>query len=513
MFAADNAQSNKKIKDNTSSTTLNDTNEKSQSSAADNPSKQHKTNLTNRAYQQYNKSVEELQSHTHMKHAANLKINKSYRSVSLNDLLDADNDLSHLNKPNSISIVKTVNIKSNSIKKKAKTCGNTNENTNSTNNLLIINEKIKTSSVSNQPFYLPHRKQSKQQLNSPHSPHSHKSLSPVQPPVAVAKKSILKNSESNNMQKNLLSQDIFKRMDKYKEKHVPKERLEIDILPSYLNFANNKLLIASSLGKIRIIDLFSYKIQKDELKSIVINGICKPKSADSDTYYAVSNGEMNSRDDELNVSNSIIIVTKSELKVLKKNSSSDNDNYMFSNPSGLCYDMFDNLYVCDSGNNRIKVLDRGLAPKSVIEAASGPDDRLSQPESVATLKNVLFVCDSANHRIVSYFILNGGDEFKYKASFGLGYGNEPGMLRYPLDVCVDNLGILSVRDHHNNRVQIFSPDSVPFHFIEVNALKETIYSMAVADNGDIYVAKMVHVQEIDQAGQLNTTNKYYIDIY
>jgi hypothetical protein len=53
----------------------------------------------------------------------------------------------------------------------------------------------------------------------------------------------------------------------------------------------------------------------------------------------------------------------------------------------------------------------------------------------------------------------------------------------------------------------------PIHFIEVNSQRETIYSMTVTDNGDVYVAKMVHIQEQDASGLINTINKYYIDIY
>lgn len=120
-------------------------------------------------------------------------------------------------------------------------------------------------------------------------------------------------------------------------------------------------------------DLFSYKIQKDELKNLLINGICMPKrkgsnglapamdtsslgsSGENEILYAVTNGEMNDKDDVLNVSNSTIIVTRRELKVLKKEDSNSNDDYVFLNPSGVCYDDHENLYICDSGFNRVKV--------------------------------------------------------------------------------------------------------------------------------------------------------------
>ena len=305
-------------------------------------------------------------------------------------------------------------------------------------------------------------------------------------------------------------------MEYFKTKQSPKQRLEIDIVPSHLTSSKNKLLIASSFGKIRVIDLFSYKIQKDELKNILINGICMPKNfqdPNNDILYGVTNGEMSKQTDLLDVSNAVIIVTKTELKVLKKDDENQNDDYSFQNPSGICFDQHENIYICDSGNNRVKVLNKSLSLVHTIQSASNQFDLLSQPKCVTTHNDLLYVCDSANHRIVSYFILNNGTEFKFKDIYGLGYGDEPGMLRYPLECCVDNYGNLYVRDHHNSRVQMYGSDTVPFHHIEVNSQRETIYSMTVTDNGDIYVAKMVHVQETDANGMINTNYKYYIDIY
>lgn len=216
------------------------------------------------------------------------RINLSNRSVSLNDLTDT-NELSE-NKPEPIPVNLRKQTPSLVKKKSNKNTSNGNSNSKnvskSINNLLIINEKIKPSN--HQPFYLPTRGVAQKTDKDP-TPLSRKSLSPKPPlspklvkpistPIA-AKKSILKNSENNQIQKNLNlaapvpgQELLFKRMEKYKEKTSPKERLEVDILPSFLNFSNNKLLVASSNGKIRVIDLVNFKIQKDELKNILING-------------------------------------------------------------------------------------------------------------------------------------------------------------------------------------------------------------------------------------------------
>jgi hypothetical protein len=381
----------------------------------------------------------------------------------------------------------------------------------------------------NKPPQQPQQQQQQQsQQQSQQQPHQQSQQQPHSQPQSQTQQlqSILKNSETNNSISSVSSLSatsipggtigelILKRMDQYKCKRMPKERLEIDILPSYLSFSQNKLLIASHHGRIRVIDLFSYKIQKDELKNILINGICIPKYMSEEMFYTVANAEMNDpRDDPLSVSNSVVIVTKNELRVLKKKDPADNDNYLFSNPSGICYDDFGNLYICDTGNNRVKILDRNLLLRCVIDSVSNRDDLLSGPKSVACFQNVLFVCDSGKHRIVVYYIMYNGEEYRFKNTIGYGYGAEPGMLRFPGDVCVDELGIVCVRDVQNNRVQMFGIDARPFHFIEVNTEKEVIYSMTVASNGDIYVAKMVSFKETDSNGQINTINKYFIDIY
>jgi hypothetical protein len=341
---------------------------------------------------------------------------------------------------------------------------------------------------------------------------------------------ILKNNTSNNPILNINSQiknlfnseldEIAIRLDQYKLKQTPKQRLEIDVLPSYLHFSRDILLIASCYGKIRLVDLFSYKIHKDELKSLLLNGICIPKNPEfnPEILYAVTNGLMNPDEDELNVSNSTIIVTKRELKVLKQADDDPSNNYVFSNPSGICYDDYDNLYVCDTGNNRVKVLNYELMHTFTIETASSNQDRLLGPRFVCTYQNMLFISDSSNRRVVSYNIINKGKEFSFRQSFGQCCspiaGNElDTILRYPLECCVDQYGILYVRDQVSNMLKLYANNEMPFHRIEIGVDGETIHSISVADNGDIYVGKHLSAayNEADPNGLL--MSKYFIDIY
>ncbi len=457
------------------------------------------------------------------------KLKPSHRSVSLNDLLDTGTDLNLKKKdqifstnfrlsPNTKKNHQAIDMRKNFQKVDEDSSKNISK---SINNLLAINERATLATETHkalepQPFFLP----DPQRFEKTTSPLSYKEPIELTKPILspsnnnnnnnkLVKKSILKNSDSNNVNRHLnsamsVNDSLFKRIDIYKLKVTPRERLEVDILPSHLNFSNNKLLIASTSGKIRVIDLITYKIQKDEIKNLLINSICRPKNSESNTFYAVTNGEMKSRDDELNVSDSIIIVTRSELKVLKNNSVSENDNYLFSNPSGICYDHQENIYVSDTGFNRIKVMDKNFQLINTIKDVTGPDDKLSRPGSITNFKNLLYVCDNGNRRIVCYLIINNGRDFKFRSAFGASF-------KYPLDLSVDNIGVLSVRDHYNNRLQLFSPDLNPFHYIEISATKETVYDIAVSDSGNIYVSKMCNYPELDQNG--NQLNKYFIDIY
>lgn len=488
-----------------------------------------------------NKSIENLNNLPLNQPLKNSK-KESSRSVSLNDLLNMDENepstrTEPFNKNNQINMIKCGSDAKNT--KRYSILKNDNQRnliSKSTNNLLPSNDDLKKKSSKNRnhqfgmlykgppvppPPPPPQQCVTNNQIvkQLPYLP------SNTQSPLNINKQphlqSILKNSENSMQQQqtqlnNHLSEMINKRMESYKLKKMPKERLEIDIQPSYLSFSQNKLLIASQHGRIRVIDLFSYKIQKDELKSILINGICIPKHFNDSTtemFYTVANAEMkNPRDDPLSVSNSVVIVTKNELRVLKKKDPNDNDNYLFANPSGVCYDDFGNLYICDTGNNRIKILDQNLLLRCTIETASNQNDYLSQPKSVSCFQNVLFVCDSAKNRIVSYYILYNGEEFRFKNIIGFNHGTDP-LLRFPIDVSTDDLGIVAVRDFQSSGVQLFGIDSRPFHFIETNSERELVHSMTIGSNGDIYVAKMVNVQETDQSGQINTINKYFIDIY
>ena len=69
----------------------------------------------------------------------------------------------------------------------------------------------------------------------------------------------------------------------------------------------------------------------------------------------------------------------------------------------------------------------------------------------ANNKNV-YVCDTHNNRIQ---VLN--EDLTYRSSFG-SKGSGPGRLNVPEDIAIDSSGKMFVADHNNNRIQVFNPE-------------------------------------------------------
>ena len=118
----------------------------------------------------------------------------------------------------------------------------------------------------------------------------------------------------------------------------------------------------------------------------------------------------------------------------------------FASPSGLAFDASGNLYVADSGNNRIRMIDAGGMVSTVV-GDGGPtyevdstcfpdrDDFLRNPRGIAFdgLGN-LFIADAGKHRI------------RKIASDGTHSTVASPPLSYPVGVATDSLGSLYVAD-------------------------------------------------------------------
>ena len=121
----------------------------------------------------------------------------------------------------------------------------------------------------------------------------------------------------------------------------------------------------------------------------------------------------------------------------------------FNEPAGVTVDDEDNILVADSGNNRIQ---KFTSDGKFLAAADNLG--LNNPTGVAIhpRSKKLFVSDTGNNCIK---ILN--PDLTFSSSFGSpGYGD--GELNSPYDVAFDSTGKVYVADFWNNRIQVFTAE-------------------------------------------------------
>ena len=120
----------------------------------------------------------------------------------------------------------------------------------------------------------------------------------------------------------------------------------------------------------------------------------------------------------------------------------------------------DNTVLVTSGgeNHRVRrfTLDgQLLAASAGNNQRGGLDSQFNTPWSIATnlTNDKVYVCDTFNHRIQ---VLN--NDLKYSSTIGTGSrGSTLGELKEPSDIAVDKDGNIFVADSENNRIQVFSP--------------------------------------------------------
>jgi len=165
---------------------------------------------------------------------------------------------------------------------------------------------------------------------------------------------------------------------------------------------------------------------------------------------------------------------------------------LFIKPAGLAVDQDGNLYVADSGNNRIQKFDRDGRFLAEVGGTGTADGQFSEPWSVAvdTQGNV-YVADTWNHRIQKF-----DKDLKYLTQWGkpaLDLKNpQPYDFWGPRDVAVDAEGNVWVTDTGNSRVLKFDSNGKHLATLgtpgsEAGQLRDPV-GIEVAANGDIYVA-------------------------
>lgn len=128
-------------------------------------------------------------------------------------------------------------------------------------------------------------------------------------------------------------------------------------------------------------------------------------------------------------------------------------------PEDLAIGPNEELIICDTGNNRILILDSKTGEVSNIIGKG----ILSLPSSVTVIQKSIIVADSGNNRVKIFDLVEG-----FVGEIG-SLGSGKGQFRSPEVVAVDCLGFILVGDAGNARIQVFQPDGT---FVKILGSKE-----------------------------------------
>ena len=124
---------------------------------------------------------------------------------------------------------------------------------------------------------------------------------------------------------------------------------------------------------------------------------------------------------------------------------------MFSKPTGVAVDGAGNVYVADSGNNRIQKFDGAATFLTEWGSSGAGPGMFNKPNDVhVDAYSNVFVADATNDRVQKFD--STGTFLTEWGSFGVGAGQ----LDTPLGLVVDGAGTVFVADSNNNRIQRFS---------------------------------------------------------
>ena len=121
-----------------------------------------------------------------------------------------------------------------------------------------------------------------------------------------------------------------------------------------------------------------------------------------------------------------------------------------------------NIYVVDSGNNRIQIFNEKFEFIESIGRKGTNNGEFNCPSRIAfdEQQQRMYVVDQNNHRVQVFE--KRGNEHQFLKCIGRCDGKEgtgKGEFRYPRSVCIDEDGLIYVSDFGNHRIQIFNNEN------------------------------------------------------
>jgi DNA-binding beta-propeller fold protein YncE len=157
------------------------------------------------------------------------------------------------------------------------------------------------------------------------------------------------------------------------------------------------------------------------------------------------------------------------------------DNGQFNQPSQVASDQGLNIYVADTYNKRVQRFDRNLNFISVITLDS-PDKSFGLIQGIAVTKSgELYIADTDNDRVIRL-----DNFFGFKSGLG-DYSYGVGALLRPSGLALDRGENLYVCDSEKNRIAVFDPFGNYLKEIKDSSLKNP-RGVCVSQDGSVYVA-------------------------
>ena len=213
----------------------------------------------------------------------------------------------------------------------------------------------------------------------------------------------------------------------------------------------NRTIVNESINMItnkdEMIYQWSINATSSTVKSMAINGSCFNIFVDSNNTIYCS---MTSHHQVVNkfMEKNTDIFTK-----IAGTGESDSTPETLRFPMGIFIESNFNLYVADSGNNRIQLFKRGnLNGTTIGTNGSFEHIELSYPTGIVLdADGFLFILDSGNHRIIG----SGPNGFRCVVGCSGRNGSASNLLSNPITMNFDNYGNIIVVDRSNHRIQRF----------------------------------------------------------